>query len=780
MSITSSASDVLLSAWPAAWLEAETPRDRELRQAGATPVGEPAMWLRHSFLLDRPVVRAILYTTALGGYVAWLNGDRANDALLGPEVSAYDHHIFVQCCEVTALLRQGRNVLGLLVGDGYYAGQYYGCDAPSYAFGEPPRRVSAVLDIEFMGGERLRVVTGAGWRISRSDIVSSSLYDGEHVDGFLRQTGWAQPGFDDSGWDEASVGISPSASLLLQTSPPTRILAVDDPTTILTTTNCRRLYDFGHNRAGYCRLQASGPAGAKVTLRFAEKLDGFGRLDQSNLRTAKATDSYTLAGAGGVELFEPHFTYHGFRYVEMDAPPDVEARIQAITIGTDCAATGRLKFPNAPLLQAIHDMTVRSLHSNFVGIPTDCPQRSERAGWLGDILLFADAATFLVDCEAFLRRFLVEVRSQQHPDGGIPALAPLPRGSGPVAPGWSNAIVQLPHILYERYGSLDAARENWSAMRRWMTYVEERNPDGLFRHGRGRDFGDWLSPEGENGACGPGSASRTVIATAFWARDARMMAELAEQLDHAEDAARYAKLSAGIANAFAQHLIAPNGSVGNGTQTEQAFALAFDLVPEAQRAAAGAHLIASVEGRGNRLATGLLGTSVLLDALADAGRFDLAVSLLLQRDYPSWGYMVDHGATTVWERWDADCATGSHNHYVLGSVTGFLFRRVAGITPTAPGFAAIRLVPRYDARIGDIEVALDSVAGPIRVRMAGDTLGPNFVSANLPPNVTAELVLPPGEWAETGKDVAGPIMGPASIHFAGGSRQFVCLGRLSN
>ncbi|HEY8604459.1 alpha-L-rhamnosidase [Tsuneonella suprasediminis] len=714
---------------------------------------EPAILLRHEFDLDAPVVSARLYATALGAYKASINGRATAEAILAPEMAVASDHLLYQCYDVTDLVRQGTNAIGAMIGDGWYASPF-GWRIERYGFGPPPRRFSAILYVEFSDGRRQKIATGPGWRSAVAPVLVSEIYDGETRDARLEQPGWDRPEFDDASWVEALVGEAPEARLEAQTAPVLRRMDNLRPIAISQPVAGRYVLDFGQNFSGWVRLSAVGPAGTQITMRFAELLNADGTVDQSNLRLARATDRFILAG-DGQETFEPSFSYHGFRYVEIEGyPGDLTAEdAEGVVVYSACRETGTMTFHDAPLLQQIWNNALWSQRSNFFSVPTDCPQRDERMGWMGDIQVFLDAAAFNMEVDPFIRRFLMEARAVQREDGAYPIVVPQPQSFPDVATaGWSEAGIILPWQLWQRYGDTAVIEENWDAMLRWMDHLEQHNPDLVWRHERGLDLGDWLSvdaikPDDE-------TTPRALCATAYWAWSAELMAQMARGSGREHAAGRFSSLREGIGAAYVREFVAADGTCGNGSQTSQVLSLAFGLVPVGLRQQAADILSADIHRRGMKLSTGFLGTPYLLDVLADAGHMEDVSGLLLQTGYPSWGYMPTNGATTVWERWNGDTgdlSMNSYNHYAFGAVVGFFYRRLAGIAPAVPGFRRIAVRPLWLPDVGRVSARYDSVMGVIETATDGDASGLTALSLTVPANTVAEVQLPAGGWLIDGQ-----------------------------
>jgi len=750
---------------PAAWTEPDfeptgwaTARAVNERAKSVPLPAEPALQLRTTFTPSRRVVGARLYATALGAYEASINGRPVGEARLAPEISVAEDHLFYQVYDVGDLIGDGPNSLCALVGDGFYASAFTWHNQ-RYSLGPPPRRLLMQLRLDYADGSHDWVLTGPGWRAAPSPILRSEIYDGEVYDARLKIPGWDLPGFDASGWALAQVGEAPRGRLVPQTGPRLKSQMTRMAETITEPRPGTFVFDFGQNFAGHVRLKARGEAGRSVTMRFAEYLKPSGEVDQANLREALVRDVYTLRGDAGGEVYAPHFTYHGFRYVQVEGYPGrpTAADIVGVVVFSDCAPTGEMSLDNA-LLQKVWRNALWSQRSNFFGVPTDCPQRDERMGWMGDIQVFLDAAAFNMDVDAFVRRYLAEVRAAQSPAGAYPIVTPAPRWFGEtVTAGWSEAGVILPWTLWNRYGDTAVIDENWSAMTRWMDYLSSRNPDFIWRNGRGCDLGDWLSVDAVNPA--DETTPRVLCATAYWGHCATIMAEMAAATGRADEAARYRDLFAHIKTAFVANLMRADGAAGNGSQTSQILALRFGLAPDEHRARSAQVLADDIKRRGMKLSTGFLGTPYLLDVLADAGHYDVVAGLLLQTGYPSWGYMPIKGATTMWERWNGDTgdlAMNSFNHYAYGAVCGFYYRRLAGIAPASPGFRRIKVDPLFLPQVGGVKASYRSSLGLIATEVSGDAGGLTRLALTVPPNAKAEVRLPAGrDWREGGRALRG-------------------------
>ncbi|WP_037535846.1 alpha-L-rhamnosidase [Sphingomonas sp. RIT328] len=718
--------------------------------------GQAVMPARAATLLRKPfrvagrVASARLYLTALGLYEAEINGKRLDAALLRPEFSDYRKHCLYCVEDVADLLVPGDNVLGVHVADGWY-GSYISPDG-RFSYGEPPLRLFGQLEIRYADGRVVRVATGPGWSVAESPITSATIYDGEAYDARREQPGWSRPGFTpDARWSAAEPAPPATAALVAATVPPIRRKEQLRPQAIVRLADGASVVDFGQNVAGWVRIALRGRRGQTIRLRYAELLNPDGSVDQSNLRAADATDHYTFATDGAVERYEPRFTYHGFRYVQIEGArqPVTAADITGIVIRTDLPETSDLQL-SAYVPQRLWINSRWSQRSNFMGIPTDCPQRDERLGWTGDAHVFWDAASFNMDTAAFTARFMRDMRDMrdaQRDDGAYSDIAPVARrdhfaepGS---SPGWGDAGVALPWTVWQRYGDTSLIDQHWASMTQFLASIRASNPDLVWSHARGVDYGDWLALDAKQP--GDPTTPKDLIGTAFWKAAADQMADMARASGRAGEAARYAALATDLARAFRTAFVRGDGSIGNGSQTGYILALRFDLLDAAQRRPAVARLVADIRRRGTLLSTGFLGTPYSLDVLADAGEDALVYDLLLRTDFPSWGYMIAKGATTTWERWNSDAgdrSMNSFNHYALGAVVGFLFRRVAGIAPTAPGFRRFAVRPVLDPRMERAGARYDSRLGRIETRWRRQGSAGLSLDLLVPPGATAALFLP--------------------------------------
>jgi len=689
--------------------------------------------LRHEFEVRSPVKSARLYATALGDYEMFLNGNRVGDQVLAPGWTDYRERVVYQTFDVTSQVKNGENVIGALLAPGWYETPLEWFQQPNN-YGDTPPALRAELRIEHADGSVEWVATDAGWQAARSPIVSSELYDGETQDARLAHHGWDAAGFRGDQWASAQAIVPAQAKIEAQGFPPIRVERTLEAKSLTEPKPGVFVYDFGQNFSGMERVRLQGPPGTDVRLRFAEVLNADGTLYTDNMRTARVTDHFILNG-DGAEEFTPQFTFHGYRYAELTGLPTQPGKdaVVGLVIHTDAPWTVKLETGSS-MLNQLWSNILWGQRGNFVGLPTDCPQRDERLGWMGDAQVFWRAASYNMDLAAFSRKFAADMRGTQAGSAFYGIYSPgTVRSHEESAAGWSDAGVIIPWTSWLQTGDATIIEQNWDAMEKYLNAILAENPDYLWAHDYGEPFGDWLSPEGKT--------DETLIATAYWAYDTTLMQQMALATGRTEVAHRYAELFDRIRAAFQKRFVGDDGfiagadnsasqfgvinnpnakSQGGDTQTGYVLALHMNLLPETLRAAAAKRLVDKIEGNHNLLGTGFLGTPYLLEELTKAGYQKLAYTLLLNTNYPSWGYMVTHGATTMWERWNGDQMRGdpsmnSYNHYAYGAVADWIYRYAAGIDamPADPGFHTIVLHPMFDARLGHLSFDYDSAFGPI-------------------------------------------------------------------
>lgn len=731
----------------------------------------PPQRLRQGFVASGMPVRARLYATAHGIYRAELNGHIVGDEVLAPGFDSYADHVSFQTYDVTPLVQSGDNVLGLTVADGWWAGRI-GITGSSANYGDQLEAIWQ-LELEYPDGSRQTVASGGDSRSLPGPWRYADLFVGEFYDATAEQPGWAAPGFDDSGWHPVTTTPAGNTLVPFEGEPVRRVLEL--PGRVLTTPKGETLVDLGQVIAGWVRVGFDLPAGTSLTLEHCEVLDADGNFFNNIMGPNKDQTDRVIA-AGGPQVYEPTFTFHGFRYVRVTGVPDLEdGDVTGIVVSSDLRTAGSFETSDARI-NRLHENVVWSQRGNFLSIPTDCPQR-ERAGWTGDLQIFIPAATHNQHVLPFVERWLANARADQLDDGQIPMVVPdIPSmadpamGMGASSAAWGDAIVIVPHVLYRRYGDASVLERNYDAMVRWVEYqieVAERDlPQRLegvalsnadrarqaLLWNTGFHFGDWLAPstllEGSMAESAMVAPMRTgeLVASMFHANSLTLLAEIAGVLGRGNDAARYADRAAAVRRAFTEEYVDADGRIAADLQGPYVNALAFDMVPEELRPKLVANLVALIRAAGDHLDTGFVSVPYLLDVLWEAGERDLARTLLAQDTIPSWLYEVDRGATTIWEAWGAVLPDGtvsqmSMNHYAFGCVDDWMFRRIAGLQVVDAGFRTARIQPDLDAEFDWVSAEHETPHGLLAVHWRRTAEGVE-VTATVPPNTTAELVLP--------------------------------------
>ncbi|ELP63023.1 family 78 glycoside hydrolase catalytic domain [Streptomyces turgidiscabies] len=715
--------------------------------------------LRGTFEARGRVNRALLRTTAFGAYDVQVNGVTVDDAELKPGWTSYQWRLSFDVADVTEHIRPGRNALGVVLAGGWYTERYGFRDA-ARRFYEGAPAAAARLTLEYEDGSVDTVTTDESWTWSRGPVVSASLYRGETYDARLDLPGWSTPSFDASAWTGVELVAVPDVTPTMRTLPPVRVIERLPVERVVTTPSGATVLDFGQNLVGRVRVRVRGERGHTVTLRHAEVLE-HGELGTRPLRNAAAADHYVLSGAGE-EVWEPKWTFHGFRYVQVDNWPgalDVDD-VSAAVIHTDMSRTGGFATSH-PLLQRFHDNVVWGMRGNFLSLPTDCPQRDERLGWTGDMQVFAPTAAFLYDCDAFLRSWLEDlVLEQRAADGVVPMVVPavIPQVPGlfqPVA-AWGDAVTVVPDVLWECFADRDVLQRSFDAMAAWVDVVHSRTKRTLLWE-EGLQFGDWLDPDAPPERPGDAKTDAGIVATAYFFRSAALTSKTAALLGRDADARRYADLAARIADAFRSAYVTPRGRMMSDAPTAYALAIVFGLAEAGRCQALGDRLRDLVRAAGYRITTGFVGTPIICEALTATGHTDAASRLLTQTECPSWLYPVTMGATTVWERWDSMLDDGSinpgqmtsFNHYALGAVADWLHRRVAGLAPMEPGYRVIHVSPVLLDDLDDASAWHETPYGRATAgwRREGDRVR---FHVEIPPNTRGVVELPGGARHEIG------------------------------
>lgn len=712
-----------------------------------------APMLRREFDLPGRVERATLYVTARGLYEVHINGQRVSDELLAPGFTDYNARIQYQTFDVTALLHHGPNAIGALLGYGWYAG-HMNLFHLSCIYGYFPQFL-AQLEIELSNGEKFTIITDDHWRSTLNGPVRwSDLLDGEGYDSRREMPGWDKANFDDRSWSRVWTQPRNDVRLVSQFCQPVREVGELKPVSIRETKPGVFVYDFGQEITGWCRLKANGPAGTHIRLRHAEKISDDGNLDVKNLWGTQQQEDYILASRP--QMYQPHFTYHGFRYVELSGLPGRPAgnSLVAVNIRSDLPIAGHFECSDA-LYNRIQKAAYWTQANLLFDVPAGCAARSERLAWTGDIRPCVQSLQFNFDAAAFLTKYTRDLRDDQSADGRFTDICPHAHLSGTTrcvgSPGWADAGVSLPWDLYVNTGDRQMLAKHFEAARRWVDSVHEANPGLIWRNQRGNDWGDWLS-------AGP-PTPKELGATAMFAHSSDLVARMAQALDRKADAIYYDGLFHKIRRAFVEQYVDANGiMIGDGdTQGSYALALDFGLLDEPLKSRAAARLDQLIKNNKDHPTTGFWSSIELLLALSATGYNDEAARMLDEREMPSWGYMADHG-TTLWEAFNANVRNLSLNHWTHSAVNEWLWRNVAGLNPDEqlPGYEAFTVAPRPTPQVSWCRATYKSIRGPISIVWHRDDRQFNL-DVTVPANSTATVIVPaydPATVTESGHPAA--------------------------
>ena len=757
---------------------------------GGKEIGAPAPYLRKVFALKGKPASARLYVTALGLYEAQLNGQRVGEWVFTPGWTDYRRRVMVQAYDVTAAVRKGDNAVGAILGDGWACG-HVGPVGRQFWSDRP--KLLAQLEVCYDDGTSETIITDESWKTATGPILANDMQKGEAYDARLEMPGWADRGFDDSAWQPAVVFDDVRANLVASVGPRVREIQTLQPVAVTQPRGRVYVFDFGQNLVGRVRFRLRGQAGETVQLRHAEMLNSDGTIYTDNLREATSTDSYTFRADGEAE-WEPRFTFHGFRYVELSglrgqswgrpghdlSGEPTRDQLTAVVLHSDTPPTGQFECSH-PLINQLQHNIVWGQKGNFLEVPTDCPQRNERLGWTGDIQVFVRTACFNMDVGGFMTKWLIDLADSQQDDGAYPIVAPdiLHSGENGTA-AWADAGVICPWILYLCCGDTRVLERHYESMVRFVEYMRAEAGEDLIRPVRG--FGDWVNADA--------FTPLDMIATAYFAHSTDLLGRIAAVLGKDDDARKYRKLFEDIKAAFCREFVTETGRVFGGTQTAYIMALRFNLLPDSLRPVAMANLVEDIErgrcaawpylSRSGHLSTGFIGCKHINLALTEGGRVDVAYGLMMNEDYPSWLFPVRNGATTIWERWDGwtpekgfqDPSMNSFNHYAFGAIGEWMYRTVAGIDldEGRPGYKHAIIRPRPGGGLTHARGSLDSPYGRIECAWRIEA-GQLHMDVTVPPNATATIHVPAAsakDVAESGKPLDA-AEGVSNVRFADGA-----------
>ena len=724
--------------WKASWINLASEPD--------VKASKPSQYLRKEFNSAKKVQSARVYVTSLGLYQLFLNGKKVSTDLFTPGWTSYNKRIQYQTYDVTSMI-QAKNALGAILGDGWYRGNIGWQDQRNY-YGSK-LALLAQLVINYTDGTSATIVSDNSWKASTGPILFSDIYNGETYDANKEMPGWNSVGFNEGQWGKAGVLEHTKNTLIAPQGAVVKAIQEIKPVKLITTPKGETVLDMGQNMVGWVRLKVQGKKGDQVTIKFAEVLDKAGNFYTDNLRSAKCTDVYILKGEGE-EVFEPHFTFHGFRFVKLEGlsgQPSLD-HVTGVVIHSDMTPTGSFTC-SEPLINQLQHNIQWGQKGNFLDVPTDCPQRDERLGWTGDIQVFGMTAAYNFNVAPFFTKWVRDLAADQLPDGKVPHVIPdVLKGNGG-STAWADASIIVPWTNYLVYGDKRILEVQYPSMKAWVEYMKNRAGDDLLWTGD-THFGDWLAFASTRSDYTGATTEKDLIATAYYSYSSGLLGKIAGITGNTADAKKYTELSENIKKAFVNAFVTPSGRLVSHTQTAYSLALAFDLLPKDLVPKAAAFLAEDVKKMGH-LTTGFVGTPLLCKTLSAHGYEDLAFMLLNRQKYPSWLYPVTQGATTIWERWDGqkpdgsfqDVGMNSFNHYAYGAIGEWLYRHVAGLDldPEMPGYKHILLAPHPGGGLTNANAEFLSIYG--KIKSGWKLEGKDFVyEVTVPANTTATVTLP--------------------------------------
>jgi alpha-L-rhamnosidase len=746
------------SDWQAGWIESDLKENSKQ--------SNPCQMLRKEFQLKGAIKSARVYITCKGLYQMELNGQVVGDQLFTPGWTAYLHRLQYQTYDVTKFLQNGANCVGVTLGDGWYRGRLVWQDRRNL-YGQKVALL-AQIEVEYQNGRREMISTDNTWKALTGPILKSDIYDGELYDARLEKDGWSKPGFDDGKWAGVHIAKLSKELLVAPAGVPVKTHEQIRPVKIIKTPEGETVVDMGQNMVGWVRIKVQGPAGTHIKLRHAEMLDSKGNFYTENLRTAKQLVEYILRGKGE-EVYEPHFTFQGFRYVAVEGWPGQLSpdNLTGIVIHSDITPAGTFECSNPMINQLQHNIQWGQ-KGNFLDVPTDCPQRDERLGWTGDAQVFARTACFNADVAAFYTKWLADLAADQQPSGAVPHVIPNVLSLGAkqgasASAGWADSAVVVPWTVYLCYGDKRILEQQYNSMKGWVDYMANRAGNSYFWN-TDDTFGDWLAFNTTRSDYPGATTDKDFVCQAYFAHSTDLLQRTAKVLGKNEDAEKYGRLLEKIKKVFQNEFVTPNARLSSNTQTAYSLALAFGLLPDDMQKRAAQRLADDVD-RFKHITTGFLGASLVCPVLGDYGHFDQAFMLLNRKEYPSWLYPITKGATTIWERWDGlkpdgtfqDVGMNSFNHYAYGAIGDWLYRVVAGldIDEQNPGYKHIIIQPHPGGGLTYAKARHESSYGPVESgwRLADQKM---IVNIEIPPNTTATVRLPKAKLAnvkESGKSL---------------------------
>lgn len=734
--------------WKASWIS--LPNEPESEDS------KPAQYYRNEFSTSKSIKSARAYVTSHGLYQLFINGEKVGDQLFTPGWTSYNKRLQYQTYDVSEML-QKENAVGVVLGDGWYRGNIGWVSASGY-YGDKLALLFQ-LNIEYTDGTSEWILSDGNWKVTKGPIQKSDIYNGETYDARMELDGWGDTGYNAADWKSVEEVDAPKDLLIAPQGVPVKAVEELQPIEFITTPKGEKVYDMGQNMVGWIRIKMKGKKGQKVQLKFAEVLDKEGNFYTANLRAAECTDTY-IFGEDGEATYEPKFTFHGFRYLQLIGFDEIPAKedITGVVIYSDMEPTGTFTCNDEMINQLQHNIQWGQ-KGNFLDVPTDCPQRDERLGWTGDAQVFSMTAGYNFNVASFYTKWMKDVEADQLDNGVIPHVIPDVLNGQGGATGWADVVAVIPWSVYKIYGDTRILEESYPAITKWVAYMNERAGDDYLWTGDNH-YGDWLAYATTSSDYPGATTEKDLLATAYFYYTTTLTAKIAQIIGKPQDTEKYKQLAVNIKKAFNDEFVTPNGRLVSHTQTAYVIALTFGILPDDMVDAAAGYLAKDVE-KFKHLTTGFLGTPILCPTLSAIGRDDLAFMLLNRKEYPSWLYPVTQGATTIWERWDGqkpdgtfqDVGMNSFNHYAYGAIGEWLYDHVAGIQvdENNPGYKRFFLAPNPGGGLTTVNAEFDSMYGKI-VSDWKISNGQMTYKVEIPANTSAEVVLPKAKVADISMD----------------------------
>lgn len=724
--------------WKAKWIEI----------GFAEPAHRPSPLFRKEFNTAKKIKSATAFITAHGLYEACINGKRVGDGYLTPGWTSYNKRLQYQVYDVTNLLAQGNNAIGVMLGNGWYRGNLaWGGQKDVYG---KDLALLLQLEINYTDGSTATIISDGSWKSSTGEVVNSEIYHGETIDARKAKKGWCLAGYNDAAWSGVNVKEHNKSILIATENEPVKKHETFKPKQIVTTPKGETVIDFGQNLVGWVVVKAKGNAGDSIVIYHAEVLDKYGNFYIDNLRAAKARGVYILKG-DGEETFEPRFTFYGFRYIKIEGyTGEIKPEnFTAVALYSDMPPAGTFTSSNLLLNQLQHNIQWGQ-NGNFLDVPTDCPQRDERLGWTGDAQAFSLTAAFNRNVRNFFSKWLKDVEADQRPNGSVPfvipdVLGPNDNGSA----GWADVATIIPWNMYQAYGDGKILQQQYNSMKAWVDYMSKNSTNDLWN--KGFHFGDWLFYRPFDDNDGRSAVTdKYLIAQCFYAHSTQLLINAANVLGKTADAANYSALLQKIKDAFVKEYVTSTGRLVSSTQTAYVLALNFDMLPESQRTHAAQRLVDNIKSYNYHLTTGFLGTPYLCHVLSRYGHDSVSYKLLMQETYPSWLYPVKMGATTIWERWDGikpdstfqTPGMNSFNHYAYGAIGDWMYRNITGLNEQSPGYKNIIIKPKPGGGLHHAAATLQTPYGKLSSGWKTGDGGSLVLDVEVPANTTATIYIP--------------------------------------